>query len=63
MSNDGRPPKILVQYSRTLLIALILGLIVRFFVITAYSVNSGSMEDTLLTGDILFVDKLSKKFG
>lgn len=40
-------------------IALVLALIIRTFIIQAFKIPSGSMEDTLLVGDHIIVSKLS----
>lgn len=45
------------EYSEALLIAAILALIIRSFIVQAYKIPSGSMEDTLLIGDHLLVSK------
>ena len=44
--------KIIVQ-------ALILAMVVRIFFYQPFNIPSGSMKDTLLVGDYLFVSKLS----
>lgn len=43
--------------------AVVLALIVRTFVLQAFSIPSESMETTLLVGDHVVVDKLSYRFG
>ncbi|MEZ4599207.1 MAG: signal peptidase I [Syntrophotaleaceae bacterium] len=45
------------EYGEALLFALILALIIRTFVVQAFKIPSGSMEDTLLVGDHLLVNK------
>lgn len=45
------------EYSEALVIAAILALIIRSFIVQAYKIPSGSMEDTLLIGDHLLVSK------
>jgi signal peptidase I len=45
------------EYGEALVVALILALIIRTFVVQAFKIPSGSMEDTLLIGDHLLVNK------
>jgi signal peptidase I len=45
------------EYGEALLFALILALIIRTFGVQAFKIPSGSMEDTLLIGDHLLVNK------
>jgi signal peptidase I len=45
------------EYTESILIAIILALIIRAFVVQAFKIPSGSMEDTLLIGDHLLVNK------
>lgn len=47
----------LKEYFEALLIALILALLIRTFVLQAFKIPSGSMKDTLLIGDHLLVNK------
>ncbi|HVN24898.1 MAG TPA: signal peptidase I [Syntrophorhabdales bacterium] len=47
------------EYLESLLIAVILALFVRSFVVEAFTIPSGSMEPTLLVGDYLLVNRLS----
>lgn len=47
------------EYGEALFIAFILAMIIRFFIVQAYQIPSGSMLDTLLIGDRLLVNKLS----
>lgn len=55
-----RPPKSLIrEYGEALAIAFVLALIIKYFLIQAFSIPSGSMEKTLLVGDYLLVNKLS----
>jgi len=46
------------DWLRSILGAVAVALLLRAFVVQAYRIPSGSMEDTLLAGDFLFVDKL-----
>ena len=45
------------DWTEALIVAAILALIIRTFVVQACKIPSGSMEDTLLTGDHLLVNK------
>ncbi len=47
------------EYGESLIIAIILALILRAFLVQAFSIPSGSMEPTLLIGDYLLVSKFS----
>src|SRR5258708_10158654 len=45
------------EYFESIVIAVILALFIRTFVVQAFKIPSGSMEETLLIGDHLFVNK------
>jgi signal peptidase I len=45
------------EYAESILVAILLALVIRTFVIQAFKIPSGSMEDTLLIGDHLLVTK------
>ena len=53
------PPKkgVVREYAESILVAVILALIIRTFFFQAFKIPSGSMEDTLLIGDHLLVNK------
>lgn len=53
------PPKksIFREYAESIIVAVILALIIRTFIVQAFKIPSGSMEDTLLIGDHLLVNK------
>lgn len=48
---------VLRDWTEALLVAAVLALIIRTFVVQAFKIPSGSMEDTLLIGDHLLVNK------
>lgn len=57
---NGHPRKKKSQlrdWSEALIVAAVLALIIRTFVVQAFKIPSGSMEDTLLIGDHLLVNK------
>lgn len=47
------------EWTESIIVALILALIIRTFVVQAFKIPSGSMEDTLLIGDHLLVSKFA----
>ena len=47
------------EYLEAIIIALILALFIRTFVVQAFKIPSGSMENTLLVGDHILVNKFS----
>ena len=59
--NEQEPPKKsqLRDWTEALIVAAILALIIRTFVVQAFKIPSGSMEDTLLIGDHLLVSKFT----
>jgi signal peptidase I len=51
------------EYLETAIFAVLAAVVLRLFVVSAYRVNSASMEDALLTGDYIFVNKLAYDYG
>jgi signal peptidase I len=50
------------EWAQSIIVALILTLIIRTFVIQAFKIPSGSMRPTLMEGDKLFVNKYIYRF-
>jgi len=61
--NRKTPKPVWREYVETGLIALVAAILLRVFVVSAYRVNSASMEDTLYAGDYIFVNKLAYEYG
>ncbi len=59
LKNGERQKSVVREYAEALIIALILALIIRTFIIQAFKIPTGSMEPTLLVGDHLLVSKFS----
>ena len=51
------------EYLETAIVALVAAVLLRIFVVSAYHVNSASMENALYEGDYIFVNKLAYDFG
>jgi signal peptidase I len=54
----ARTKSTLREYVEALLLAIVLTVVIRGLVIQAFRIPTGSMEDTLLVGDFLFVNKM-----
>lgn len=54
---SSQPKSALREYFESLLVAVVLALFVRTFVVQAFRIPTGSMEPSLLVGDHLLVDK------
>ena len=50
---------LVTEYGRTVLITLLIAIALKIFVVEAYRIPSGSMENTLRVGDFLLVNKLA----
>ncbi len=51
--------KIIIEYVQSILIALLLALVIRAFIVQAFKIPSGSMIPTLLVGDHILVSKFA----
>jgi signal peptidase I len=51
------------EWTQSIVIALVLTLIIRTFVVQAFKIPSGSMRPTLMEGDKLFVNKYVYRFN
>lgn len=56
-ANRSHRVSIFKEYAKTIVYVLIFAFIIRQFVVQAFRIPSGSMEDTLLVGDFLLVNK------
>lgn len=57
IANEVKKKSIWREYTESIIIAVLLALVIRTFVVQAFKIPSGSMEDTLLIGDHLLVNK------
>ncbi|MFH1824999.1 MAG: signal peptidase I [Candidatus Firestonebacteria bacterium] len=53
----GGHTKVVIEWIKTIISALIIALLIRAFIIQAFRIPTGSMESTLLVGDHLMVNK------
>lgn len=56
---DRKPRSTFGENVKTILIAVLIAIFIRTFFVQAFRIPSGSMEDTLLVGDFLLVDKIT----
>jgi signal peptidase I len=54
---SARKKHIIREYAESIIVAIILALFIRTFVVQAFKIPSGSMEDTLAIGDHILVNK------
>jgi len=52
-----RKKSLVREYTESIIIALLLALVIRTYLVQAFKIPSGSMEDTLVIGDHLLVNK------
>lgn len=57
VKETGKKKSTLREYTESIVIALALALFIRAFVVQAFQIPSGSMEDTLAIGDHILVNK------
>ncbi len=50
------------EYAESLLIAAVLALIIRTFIVTPFKIPTGSMQPTLMPGDKIFVNRFIYRF-
>ena len=54
--------KVIREYAESLLIAAVLALIIRTFIVTPFKIPTGSMEPTFVPGDKIFVNRFVYRF-
>src|SRR5258706_13593413 len=54
----ARTKSIMREYGAAIVVAILLTVVIRGLVVQAFRIPTGSMENTLLVGDFLFVNKL-----
>lgn len=56
-STPSEDPSVTAEYLKAIVFAVFVALFIRTFVVQAFRIPSGSMEDTLLVGDFLLANK------
>lgn len=56
--NLEKKKEVFKDWAKTLTFAFLLYLVIRFFLVQAFKIPTGSMENTLLVGDFLLVNKM-----
>ena len=62
LTGQKREKSVFREYAESIIFAVVLALILRQFVVQAFKIPSGSMEDTLLIGDHILVNKFLYHF-
>jgi signal peptidase I len=57
--NDARPRRFLFEYTQAALVAVLFALFVRTFLVQPFKIPSPSMEDSLMVGDHILVNKFA----
>src|SRR5712692_6850162 len=58
----ARKKSVIREYTEAILVAVLLALLIRTFVVQAFKIPSGSMIPTLLVGDHILVNKFLYRF-
>ena len=58
-ASDGGPGNPALEWGKSIVIAVLLFLFLRTFLVQTFVITSGSMEETLLVGDMLLVNRLA----
>ncbi len=53
---------VIIEYAKSLLIAVVLALLIRTFIVQAFKIPSGSMQPTLTPGDRILVNRFIYRF-
>lgn len=59
MSDNQSKKGVIREYGEAIIVALLLATFIRFFLVSAFTIPSGSMLNTIQIGDYLLVNKLS----
>jgi len=62
MKINNKVKSIIREYAESLLIAFVLAMIIRTFIVQAYKIPTGSMNPTLIEGDRILVNKFIYRF-